>query len=142
MQDKIEIAKMKEEYLFVYGTLRSEIEHPLNDLLSSTSLSMGKASYQGKLFQVNDYPGAIPSTNPVDKVYGEVYLLKDPDRILDKLDQYEETGPAFPQPAEYVREKVVVILESGKSIESWIFIYNWSVEGLERIESGDYCAGK
>lgn len=129
---------MSNDYLFVYGTLKTEGNHPLGRLLKSSARFVGKAVFQGKLYLINDYPGAVSSDNPGDVVYGEVYLLGNRKGILSQLDQYEETGAGFPEPTEYVRQKKNVRLESGESLEAWIYLYNRATEKLQAIDSGHF----
>ena len=131
---------MKPEHLFVYGTLRSDARSEMYHLLARFADFIGDATFQGQLYLVDDYPGVVPSTCSEDKVNGEVYRLLDPASVLPKLDAYEECGPGFPQPAEYVRRKERVFLKSSDEIEAWMYIYNRSTNGLRRIETGDFAS--
>lgn len=126
------------EHLFVYGTLRRDIRSEMYHLLARFGDFVGDATFQGQLYLMDYYPGVVPSTRSEDKVFGEVYRLADPTSVLSRLDAYEECGTRFPQPTEYVRRMERVCLQSGESIEAWIYIYNRSTTGLQRIESGDF----
>ncbi|TYO97525.1 gamma-glutamylcyclotransferase (GGCT)/AIG2-like uncharacterized protein YtfP [Geothermobacter ehrlichii] len=127
--------------LFVYGTLRRDAGHPMHRLLTELAVCLGPASWQGRLYRVADYPGAIPSVYPHERVIGEIWRLKEPERLLPLLDQYEECGPGFPEPTEYVRELHRVQGAAGRSLRAWVYVYNRPVAGLERIPSGDFLAG-
>lgn len=94
---------------------------------------IGDATYQGKLYKIDYYPGAVPSGDPNDAVQGEVYLLHQADVALSLLDRYEECGPEFPEPTEYSRQKQSVLLKDGRLITAWVYVYNHSTEGLELI---------
>ncbi len=129
---------MNPEHLFVYGTLRRDTRSEMYHLLVRFADFVGEATFQGQLYLVDYYPGVIPSNESEDKVRGEVYRLHDPSAVLPKLDTYEECGPQFPQPAEYVRRIERVRLRDGQEINAWVYIYNKPTQGLLRIESGDF----
>jgi gamma-glutamylcyclotransferase (GGCT)/AIG2-like uncharacterized protein YtfP len=129
---------MKEENLFVYGTLRRDTGTHMYHLLARYAKFIGEATYQGLLFKIDYYPGAVASDNPAHKVLGEVYCLLAPDLVLRKLDQYEECGPGFLAPTEYIRVEQVVTLSSGEQIIVWMYIYNRSTQGLTLIPSGNF----
>jgi Uncharacterized conserved protein len=126
------------DYIFVYGTLRRDTHSEMAGLLASHAEFVDDAIYQGKLFKIDYYPGAVPSDDPNDKVQGEVYRFHQPDIALPLLDLYEEFGPEFPEPNEYVRRKQAVLLKNGGTVMAWLYIYNRSTEGLELIESADF----
>ncbi|WP_152572210.1 gamma-glutamylcyclotransferase [Jejuia pallidilutea] len=58
---------MKLDYLFVYGTLLSNIENSMSRFLSANSEYVGKAYFVGKIYNIHDYPGAILSTNASER---------------------------------------------------------------------------
>jgi gamma-glutamylcyclotransferase (GGCT)/AIG2-like uncharacterized protein YtfP len=107
--------------------------------LAKNSSFIDNASYRGKLYLVSYYPAVVPSENPQDSVRGQVYRLHQPDDVLACLDDYEECGSGFTQPHEYVRQKQQVLLDSGQAVSAWLYVYNRSTDGLQRIMSGDFC---
>jgi pyruvate carboxylase len=119
-----------EAYLFVYGTLRSQMNDPLHRLLETHAILVGTGTFQGKLYDLGRYPGAIPSRGKTDCVIGEIYRFSEPQRALEILDQYE--GHRFK------RKRVTIIQADGKSITSWIYLYARSVTRRALIRSGDY----
>jgi gamma-glutamylcyclotransferase (GGCT)/AIG2-like uncharacterized protein YtfP len=121
------------EYIFVYGTLRRDTNSEMHRLLVQYAEFVSDATYRGKLYQIDYYPGAVPSDNPDDVVQGEVYLLHQADIVLPLLDRYEECGPDFPEPNEYNRQKQSVLLKDGRTVTAWVYIYNHPTEGLEPI---------
>lgn len=127
-----------DQYLFVYGTLRRDSNNDMYKLLARHAEFCSDAWFAGKLFKVTYYPCAIPSDDPADRVYGELYKLRDPKFLLEKLDDYEECSDKYPEPKEYVRERKLVHTPMGNSIEAWIYIYNRPVNDLLRITSGDF----
>ncbi len=129
---------MNPDYIFVYGTLRRDANSDMHQLLMKHAEFMGDATYQGRLYKIDTYPGAVPSDNPNDVVHGEVYKLQQTDVALALLDQYEEFGPEFPEPNEYCRLKQPVTLRSERIVMAWIYVYNHSTEDLELIESANF----
>jgi gamma-glutamylcyclotransferase (GGCT)/AIG2-like uncharacterized protein YtfP len=129
---------MKDAYLFVYGTLRRGTDSEMYHLPARHADFVGDATYQGKLYKIDYYPGVVASEDPSDVVHGEVYRLREPDLVLSRLDQYEECGPGFPEPTEYTREIQPVRLRSGETISAWLYLYNRPTDNLELVSSGDF----
>ena len=128
---------MANEYLFVYGTLKSTFNHPQFEQIKRYTQFISVARYQGKLFNVDGcYPGVVPSTNPSDSVYGEVYLLSDANRLLTILDEYEECSSHYPHPTEYIRSSQIIHFNENMTVKAWIYLYNHKIDGLLRITSG------
>lgn len=95
---------------------------------------------QGRLYQVNGYPGAVESDHPNDKVYGELYSLVRSELLLAQLDEYEGCSRYAPEPHEYIRKKLPVALGGGEKTAAWVYVFNYDVSKLIRIPSGDYLA--
>ncbi len=129
---------MKDVSLFVYGTLRRDNDNEMYHLLARYADFIGDATYQGKLYKIDYYPGVVASEDPSDVVWGEVYRLREPDFILSKLDQYEECGPGFLKPREYTRVIQPVRLRNGETILAWVYLYNRPTDSLEFVTSGDF----
>lgn len=127
------------DYLFVYGTLRKPVGHPRYQLLERSAHYLGEGIFQGKLFMVKEFPGAVESKNPGDRVKGGLYRLSDPEKIFKKLDRYEGYQPENRTESLFIRSKQVVTLpEDGEEIKAWIYLYNRPTGALEQIKSGDY----
>ena len=126
------------EYLFVYGTLVSDAHHAMFRHIHDHGTYAGRAFLHGKLYRIDDYPGAIPSDDEDDRVAGELYELGNPGEVLPALDAYEGCGPDDPQPTEYVRQKKDVFRETGEPVTAWVYIYNRPVNNLHRIASGRF----
>jgi len=129
-----------QHYLFVYGTLRQNANHPMHQLLAQHGRFIAMARYQARLYRVSYYPAAVPSNNSADQVVGELYQLIQPELLLPALDNYEECSPQFTQPHEYRREQQSVMLETGDSVVAWVYVYNRNTDGLALIQSGDFLA--
>jgi gamma-glutamylcyclotransferase (GGCT)/AIG2-like uncharacterized protein YtfP len=123
------------QYLFVYGTLKSDASNMLAKQFHSQAQLIGSAVWQGCLYLVTNYPAAVASTNPNDRVTGELWKLADPDSVLQILDEYEECAPSSLLPHEYERS-IESIEMNGERIQAWIYIYQLSTASLKRIDSG------
>ena len=129
---------MTSDRLFVYGTLMRGFDHPMARLLSANADFIGDATCRGRLYLVKHYPGLVPSDDPADIVFGELYRLREREAMLREFDMYEACGDGFPEPTQYVRRVLAVTLADGSTGEAWTYIYNWPVEQLARIESGRF----
>lgn len=126
------------QHLFVYGTLRPG-QHAMADLLASGASRVGPGTIQGRLFLVDDYPGAIWSADPQDRVHGEVFRLAgDADEVLCRLDEYEHYDPRHPATSLFVRGVGDVRLSDGTRLPAWIYYFNGVTRQLTPIPSGDF----
>ncbi len=125
---------MNPDTIFVYGTLRRDANNEMSRLLADHAEFVAYANFRGKLYNIGDYPGAVPSVDPNDTVPGEVYLLHQADTALPLLDRYEQFGSGFPEPNEYLRLMQAVLLENGAMLSAWVYVYNHPTAGLELIE--------
>ncbi|MTI63961.1 gamma-glutamylcyclotransferase family protein [Methylophaga sp.] len=128
---------MNNDYLFVYGTLMQNSQHPMHQLLQAHSEYICKGWIRAQLYQIQDYPGAVLSEDDNNKVHGEVYRLTNLS-VLAQLDDFEECSAAFPEPHEYQRQQVDVGITAAKHIKAWAYIYNHSVDPGKRIKSGRF----
>ncbi len=128
---------MDKDYLFIYGTLLLKEELNISKFLYDSSEFIGNACLHDKLYEIDNYPGLILSEDKKDKVYGKVFRLKNFDKTIALLNEYEEVGPQFAYPNEYVLKKVEVCMQ-GTKYYCWVYIYNHPVQEEKRILSGDY----
>ncbi len=118
-------------FLFVYGTLRSEFDNQYARLLRSEARLVGPATVMGSLFRIQHsatqrYPGF--RFLPDGEVRGELWQLRTPAKTLAELDAYEG--------GEYSR--VTIEVAGGRT--AWIYEYNAQPDESRRIASGDFCA--
>ncbi len=112
--------------IFVYGTLRKGFgNHRL--LENAEFLGTGRTKEKYKM-TANGIP-FVSKNEPVSYIIGEVYKIDD--KTLKRLDELEG------HPDWYKREKVKIILETGKEVEAWIY-FNEVSEGRYLIKSGDF----
>ena len=129
---------MTSDRLFVYGTLMRGYVHPMAKLLSANADFLGEATCRGRLYMVKHYPGLVLSDDAGEIVHGELYRLREVDAMLREFDMYEACGEGFPEPTQYVRQMLSVMLADGAANEAWTYVYNWPVADLKRIESGRF----
>jgi gamma-glutamylcyclotransferase (GGCT)/AIG2-like uncharacterized protein YtfP len=126
------------EFLFVYGTLRRQIASSMQHVLADYCEYYSDGVMRGKLYEVLGYPGALESCNANDKVFGELHRILDRQRVLARLDDYEECSNKFPRPHEYIRKQLSVEFVGGGTTPAWVYLYNRDVSNLRQIVSGDY----
>jgi gamma-glutamylcyclotransferase (GGCT)/AIG2-like uncharacterized protein YtfP len=129
---------MDGDLLFVYGTLRRASGTAVQRTLADEADFVSSATFCGKMFLIDGYPGVIASENPEDIVHGDLYRLRRPERSLAWIDRYEQCGGRFPSPEEYQRQIRQITLPDATACEAWIYLYNHPVDGRERVMSGDF----
>lgn len=135
---------MSIEYLFVYGTLRRQGGSSWHDFLAQHCQYAGDASFQGRLYMLQGYPGLVGSAHSQDQVIGELYRLPvckgagAVEAVLNALDEYEECSTQFPRPHEYLRQVHPVLLADKQHLKAWVYIYNRRTDETARIVSGDF----
>jgi gamma-glutamylcyclotransferase (GGCT)/AIG2-like uncharacterized protein YtfP len=129
---------MNVKYLFVYGTLLSELASPEMAGLIRQLGKVGPATTKGRLYDLGKYPGAIVDPSSRTLIYGEVYQLPPDKDSLAQLDLYEEYDPVAPQDSLFVRTKCLAKTFDGRTFECWIYSYNGSIKAAPLISSGNY----
>lgn len=130
--------EQKNQQLFVYGSLRSGFQHPAYAYISRYFSLVGDGKVKGLLYDMGDYPAAVPSENE-QFIIGELYRINNPDELawaMAQLDDYEGVHSENGEPALYRREEVNVFLNDKETMAS-IYWFNGSTAGKELIESGD-----
>ncbi len=131
-------------YLFVYGTLLTSAEHAMGAKLRSQARLVGTGSIQARLYIINDpdapgqnfYPGALPAADPNDRVYGEVYEVLKREGLFEAFDEFEACSANWPEPHEFMRRTVTVMLEDGGAQTAATYLYTWDVGDAEPVPSG------
>jgi gamma-glutamylcyclotransferase (GGCT)/AIG2-like uncharacterized protein YtfP len=124
--------------LFVYGSLMSGFKSPAYEYISRFFNLLGKGKVKGRLYDMGEYPAAIPSAEDVF-IQGESYLIKNESEFSWAIGQLDDYEGIIPEPGEtplYRRELTSVIMDD-KTITAWIYWYNGSIAGKPHIASGD-----
>ncbi len=128
------------ENLFVYGTLKWEMMDGVMPQLMPYLTFVANRYVKGKLFDVDDYPGAVPATSFQYKITGQVLQIKAgcEKEILRLLDEYEGYNETDITGSLFRREKTTVYSSETENEEAWIYWFNKSTSGLTEIVSGFY----
>lgn len=124
--------------LFVYGSLRPCFSHPLSALLKASSHYLGEGYFQGELFELSGYPGAVDSSLSTKHVVGDVYTACNNDLLLE-LDDYEHWFDPDHQKREFLRVIRSIKMSGHEKLNAWIYLYNLPTKGYKPISHGDYC---
>lgn len=129
---------MTTPHLFVYGSLLSGFRSPAYEYISRYFELVGNAKVKGRLYDMGEYPAAIPAD---DEVYikGELYAIRNINELswaIGQLDDYEGVVPEPGEPQLYRREPATIHINDDKVI-AWIYWYNGDTSGKPVIESGD-----
>ncbi|MEP4901953.1 MAG: gamma-glutamylcyclotransferase family protein [Paracoccaceae bacterium] len=128
----------KPNIIFTYGTLRPGLgERPEAHAFRKAAKHIGPATFQGKLYAIDWYPGVIDSTDKDDIVIGDLFEISEDTGFFTKLDIYEMCSPDLPQPHEYIRT-IRTVLAEDRRIPAWIYLYNRTITDQTRIPTGDY----
>ena len=102
---------------FVYGTLMKgeRAEH----LLEGANFLGRCRLHDYAMYHLGSYPGIQPCAR--EMVYGELYLISD--RMLAKLDEYEDEGTLYDR-------KVVTVWTDDRPISASAYIYKKPVDGF------------
>src|SRR5262245_3798225 len=129
--------------LFVYGSLRSGLHNDVFTFISSYFVLEGMASVQGKLYDLGEYPGAIPDEGD-HPIAGEIYRIEDVadfDWAMEQIDDYEGYVVSDGK-ASLFRRELANVLFRDTTIVAWMYWYNQPITNQTQILSGDYVAYK
>ena len=124
--------------LFVYGSLRSGFKSPVYEYISQYFIFVADATVKGKLFDLGEYPAAIPVDEDVF-IKGELYISKSPQEFswaIGQLDDYEGMNVEEGEVPLYYRS-ISTIHVADQLTDAWVYWYNGDVTGKPIVESGD-----
>jgi gamma-glutamylcyclotransferase (GGCT)/AIG2-like uncharacterized protein YtfP len=123
-------------HLFVYGTLLDSSNNYAAYLQQHcTLLQQGK--FKGRLYDMGEYPGAIADAHCEQYVYGSIYLMTEPEKVLTIIDDYEGFGAEQEQPNLFIRIQAAIETNL-EPVMCWVYIYNLPIEHFAQIQSGRY----
>jgi len=121
-------------YLFVYGTLMSTFNNPMALYLRKNARLKAKGHFNGLLFDLGNYPGAVYKSDSMHTVLGEVYQLSKEEAIFNILDVYEGIN----DPDFNLYERVIIPVNiNNKVYNNFVYLLR-KIPGDPIIESGDY----
>ena len=127
------------EYLFVYGSLRSSGEVPAQIApIVNRFRRLGAAQVNGLLYDFGHYCGAVLENGANNVIHGELVELPEGDEVLETLDKYEEIDPSNISGGLFARKRATVVLADGTQKAAWIYVYNRAPGDAPLIPGGDY----
>jgi gamma-glutamylcyclotransferase (GGCT)/AIG2-like uncharacterized protein YtfP len=126
------------EYLFAYGTLQPGLAPTKIARVAKKMRTVGEGSLRGVLYDLGGYPGAVADASASGRILGTVMELPADESVLERLDAYEGCDPQAPETSEYIRERQIVELKAGGTVECWFYRYNRKARELQQIESGEW----
>jgi gamma-glutamylcyclotransferase (GGCT)/AIG2-like uncharacterized protein YtfP len=132
--DKTRKPEVKETLLFVYGTLMrgGKLHRALG---SSPNVKFaGKAKIRAELYRLRgeEYPGAVRTSRLNRFVHGELYTLRNPDRMLKRIDEIEGCDEGL------FKRRLVDVWRNGKKRKAWSYFYGKSVSSAEPLPHGKF----
>jgi gamma-glutamylcyclotransferase (GGCT)/AIG2-like uncharacterized protein YtfP len=124
--------------LFVYGSLRSGFNHPAYAYISDNFTLIGDAKVRGKLYDLGEYPAALPDSGD-HFIVGELYAMKEDQEFSWVIAQIDDYEGVYAEPGEsplYRRELAAIYLHNQETT-AWIYWYNNDIIGKPVISSGD-----
>ena len=112
----------------------SGFNNPMALYLRKNARLTAKGHFNGLLFDMGSYPGAVYKPDSIHKVFGEVYQVSDDDVIFKKLDIYE--GINDPDFNLYERNIIPVIINH-KVYNNFVYVLKKTPE-VSLINGGDY----
>ena len=131
------------DHLFVYGTLRPGTQHAMARRMAACAQAVGPARIRGHLFDLGPYPGvALADGDAAASVHGDLFRLAETGRpeLLAELDAYEGCPRPGDGPALFRRVATSAVRADGTRVPCWVYVYARSLEGAERVTSGDWLA--
>lgn len=131
---------MFKKHLFLYGSLLgNNTEEKIKKIFNDNCQFITKGYILAKLYDLGEYPGAIPTTNKNDRVFGKIFWVKNPRKTFRILDEYEEYFPKNPKKSLFIRRKTkAYLLPSENTIKCWAYLFNQKIEIQPQINSGNY----
>ena len=130
------IMKQTNRHLFVYGTLLDS-RNSYGAYLQQHCTLLQPGKFKGWLYDIGDFPGAIADVHSEHYVHGSIYLMDEPEKILEIIDDYEGFGDNQVQPNLFIRTQTIIETSNGP-VKCWIYVYNLPVHGLYQIPGGNY----
>jgi gamma-glutamylcyclotransferase (GGCT)/AIG2-like uncharacterized protein YtfP len=97
---------------------------------------VGEGSIAGRIYNLGEYPGAVPDPHSERTIFGRVFELRNPEGMLLVFDDYEGYRKDAPSESLFVRQQLMIRLEGGRRIRAWMYVYQGICDGRAEITSG------
>lgn len=131
------------DFLFAYGTMiHKPLEEQVQIAMDRYTEHVDHAWVHGELYDLGDFPGAIPQEPgpAAGRVMGRILRLHDARRFFRVLDEYEEVDFQLSHSGTFRRDRADAhpFSRPNRPIECWIYWINRVGSSAPRIESGDW----
>jgi gamma-glutamylcyclotransferase (GGCT)/AIG2-like uncharacterized protein YtfP len=125
-------------YVFVYGSLRRGFQSAAYEYISRYFNFFGEAKVKGKLFDLGEYPGGVP-THEDSFIKGELYIVKTESEFSWAIAQLDDYEGVLVEPNEkpLYRREIADIYVNDAIVPAWIYWYNGIVSDRPVVTSGD-----
>ncbi|MEI9969799.1 MAG: gamma-glutamylcyclotransferase family protein [Terracidiphilus sp.] len=91
---------------------------------------------RGVLYDLGGYPGAVADPDAKGKIAGTVMNSRKTKTCWRGSTNMRDSIRRRPQTSEYIRERQIVELKNGNTVECWFYRYNRKPRDEDKVESG------
>ena len=126
------------DLLFAYGFLKRAYHGDPETKTPPMEVEyLGEGTYTGMIYLIDPYPGVKFDPSQRYLVNGEIFRLKEPEKMLRVLDQYERSLPLCTINPEYERVLRLISTQKGK-LKCWVYEYLGTPDENTQILSGRF----
>ena len=120
------------QYVFFYGSLKRGGKS--HGRLRARVRFIGPGRIRANLYSLcgGEYSGAVPTSTPHRFVKGDLFILKDPQKTLLELDEFEGVDEGL------FRRELVDVWVRGRRVKAWVYIYAHPLTDANLIPAGIY----
>jgi gamma-glutamylcyclotransferase (GGCT)/AIG2-like uncharacterized protein YtfP len=120
------------QYIFFYGSLKRGGKSYRR--LRGRVRFAGPCRIRADLYSLcgGEYSGAVPTATPRRFVKGDLFILKDPQKMLLDLDEFEGVDEGL------FRRELVDASVRGRRVKTWVYFYARPLTNATLIPSGIY----
>jgi len=126
------------DFLFAYGTLQSGLAPAHVAPFVAKLIPIGEGFVNGVVYDLGGHPGAVLNHSSQQRIIGIVYQLPEDASVLAEFDAYEEFDPAAPARSPFIRALHPVALNTGGTLQCWVYVYNQDPGSAPIIPGGKF----
>ena len=109
----------------------------IDGLVSRSLRLISPGCIPASLYDLGDYPAAVPSRHGKARLFGLVFAIRRPRLTLSALDRYERFDPRHLSASEFVRcATSVTLIPTGQVLRAWVYYYNRPLRRVRAVPSG------
>lgn len=121
------------DLLFAYGTLISGYEPAHMSTACARLKVVGDGTVRGLLYDFGAFPAVVPGNGIVRGV-----VMRVPPDAWAALDRYEGCAASGSAEGLFQRAETRAALDTGETLDCWLYIYTRDVRAGRLMESGDW----